>query len=78
MVSPLLPQHIISKCSNSCVPGEFKKTAEGQHTCCYECINCTENYYANNTGKTPLYIQWMSFTCTIHLHVHLPCKSASD
>ncbi|XP_038566242.1 G-protein coupled receptor family C group 6 member A [Micropterus salmoides] len=40
---------IISKCSKSCVPGEFKKTAEGQHTCCYECINCTENYYSNNT-----------------------------
>ncbi|XP_044062485.1 G-protein coupled receptor family C group 6 member A [Siniperca chuatsi] len=42
-------KHIISKCSNSCIPGEFKKTAEGQHTCCYECINCTENYYSNNT-----------------------------
>uniref|UniRef100_A0A4W6BZB8 G-protein coupled receptor family C group 6 member A n=1 Tax=Lates calcarifer TaxID=8187 RepID=A0A4W6BZB8_LATCA len=42
-------KNIISKCSNSCVPGEFKKTAEGQHTCCYECINCTENYYSNKT-----------------------------
>ncbi|XP_070768754.1 G-protein coupled receptor family C group 6 member A [Enoplosus armatus] len=42
-------KHIISKCSNSCDPGEFKKTAEGQHTCCYECINCTENYYSNDT-----------------------------
>ncbi|XP_070823099.1 G-protein coupled receptor family C group 6 member A [Chaetodon trifascialis] len=42
-------KHIISKCSNSCIPGEFKKTAEGQHTCCYECIKCTENYYTNNT-----------------------------
>ncbi|XP_029308430.1 G-protein coupled receptor family C group 6 member A [Cottoperca gobio] len=42
-------KHIISKCSNSCVPGEFKKIAEGQHTCCYECINCTANYYTNNT-----------------------------
>ncbi|XP_057691317.1 G-protein coupled receptor family C group 6 member A [Corythoichthys intestinalis] len=42
-------QHIISKCSNSCMPGEFKKTSEGQHTCCYECINCTENYYSNDT-----------------------------
>ncbi|KAM3873581.1 G-protein coupled receptor family C group 6 member A [Diretmus argenteus] len=40
---------IISKCSNSCVPGEFKKTADGQHTCCYECINCMENYYSNDT-----------------------------
>ncbi|XP_047453756.1 G-protein coupled receptor family C group 6 member A [Mugil cephalus] len=42
-------RHIVSKCSNSCVPGEFKKTVEGQHTCCYECINCTENYYSNDT-----------------------------
>ncbi|KAK2815413.1 hypothetical protein Q5P01_025880 [Channa striata] len=42
-------KNIISKCSKSCVPGEFKKTAEGQHTCCYECINCTENYYSNKT-----------------------------
>ncbi|KAK2910715.1 hypothetical protein Q8A73_008430 [Channa argus] len=42
-------KNITSKCSKSCVPGEFKKTAEGQHTCCYECINCTENYYSNKT-----------------------------
>ncbi|KAM9797920.1 G-protein coupled receptor family C group 6 member A [Neosynchiropus ocellatus] len=42
-------KHIISRCSNSCIPGEFKKTAEGQHTCCYECINCTENHYTNRT-----------------------------
>ncbi|KAM9852469.1 G-protein coupled receptor family C group 6 member A [Aulostomus maculatus] len=42
-------RHISSRCSNSCVPGEFKKTAEGQHTCCYACINCTENYYSNGT-----------------------------
>uniref|UniRef100_A0A4W5QD54 G-protein coupled receptor family C group 6 member A n=1 Tax=Hucho hucho TaxID=62062 RepID=A0A4W5QD54_9TELE len=33
----------------SCEPGKFKKTAEGQHTCCYKCINCTENHYSNNT-----------------------------
>ncbi|XP_077383314.1 G-protein coupled receptor family C group 6 member A [Festucalex cinctus] len=42
-------KHIISKCSNSCMPGEFKKTSEGQHTCCYDCMNCTENYYSNDT-----------------------------
>lgn len=47
-------QHIVSKCSVSCEPGEFKKTVRGQHICCYECINCTENYYSNGTGKTPL------------------------
>ncbi|XP_054638980.1 G-protein coupled receptor family C group 6 member A [Dunckerocampus dactyliophorus] len=42
-------QQIVSRCSNSCMPGEFKKTAEGEHTCCYECINCTENYFSNDT-----------------------------
>lgn len=59
MASPCLPQDIISKCSNSCIPGEFKKTTEGQHTCCYECMNCTENYFSNSTGKTPVCMQWM-------------------
>ncbi|CAB1334161.1 unnamed protein product [Coregonus sp. 'balchen'] len=40
---------VVSVCSASCEPGMFKKTAEGQHTCCYECINCTENHFTNNT-----------------------------
>ncbi|CAB1334162.1 unnamed protein product [Coregonus sp. 'balchen'] len=44
-----IPQDVVSVCSASCEPGKFKKTAEGQHTCCYECINCTENNYTNNT-----------------------------
>ncbi|KAM6893379.1 G-protein coupled receptor family C group 6 member A [Xenentodon cancila] len=44
-----LLQNVISRCSKNCVPGEFKKTAESQHTCCYECINCTENYFSNST-----------------------------
>nr|XP_055067893.1 G-protein coupled receptor family C group 6 member A-like isoform X1 [Misgurnus anguillicaudatus] len=48
-------ENVISKCSNSCQPGEFKKTAEGQHTCCYECINCSINYYSNNTDMVECY-----------------------
>ncbi|XP_065154405.1 G-protein coupled receptor family C group 6 member A-like [Paramisgurnus dabryanus] len=48
-------ENVISKCSSSCQPGEFKKTAEGQHTCCYECINCSENYYSNNTDMVQCY-----------------------
>ncbi|KAJ0066245.1 hypothetical protein NL108_004151 [Boleophthalmus pectinirostris] len=49
-VNPLTAlKDIVSRCSNSCTPGQFKKSAEGQHTCCYECINCTENYYSNST-----------------------------
>ncbi|XP_066558865.1 G-protein coupled receptor family C group 6 member A-like [Amia ocellicauda] len=40
---------VISKCSESCKPGQFKKTSEGQHTCCYQCTNCTDNHYSNDT-----------------------------
>ncbi|KAK7886634.1 hypothetical protein WMY93_026255 [Mugilogobius chulae] len=48
--NPLMAlKNIVSRCSNSCAPGQFKKSAEGQHTCCYDCINCTENYYSNST-----------------------------
>ncbi|XP_053183626.1 G-protein coupled receptor family C group 6 member A [Scomber japonicus] len=40
---------VTSKCSKSCNLGQSKKTAEGQHTCCYQCINCTKNHYSNET-----------------------------
>ncbi|KAK2902864.1 hypothetical protein QQF64_010271 [Cirrhinus molitorella] len=42
-------ENVVSKCSNTCQPGQYKKTAEGQHTCCYECLACTENHYSNHT-----------------------------
>ncbi|XP_067255024.1 G-protein coupled receptor family C group 6 member A [Chanodichthys erythropterus] len=42
-------ENVVSKCSDSCRPGEYKKTAEGQHTCCYECLACAENQYSNHT-----------------------------
>ncbi|XP_026139660.1 G-protein coupled receptor family C group 6 member A [Carassius auratus] len=42
-------ENVLSKCSDSCQPGEYKKTAEGQHTCCYECLACAENQYSNHT-----------------------------
>ncbi|CAL8287298.1 unnamed protein product [Merluccius merluccius] len=42
---------IVSKCSDTCKPGQSKKVALGQHTCCYECINCTENYFSNDTDS---------------------------
>ncbi|XP_062394193.1 G-protein coupled receptor family C group 6 member A [Sardina pilchardus] len=44
-----LLKDVVSKCSNSCEPGEMKKSVEGQHTCCYECINCTADHYSNDT-----------------------------
>jgi len=40
---------VVSTCSNSCEPGEVKKTVEGQHICCYECVNCPPNHYSNLT-----------------------------
>ncbi|KAM4772590.1 G-protein coupled receptor family C group 6 member A [Rhinophrynus dorsalis] len=38
---------IQSKCSDECKPGQMKKTSASQHTCCYECVACTENHYTN-------------------------------
>ncbi|XP_006879070.1 PREDICTED: G-protein coupled receptor family C group 6 member A isoform X1 [Elephantulus edwardii] len=40
---------IESKCSKECSPGQMKKTTKSQHTCCYECVNCPENHYTNQT-----------------------------
>ncbi|XP_011790460.1 PREDICTED: G-protein coupled receptor family C group 6 member A isoform X3 [Colobus angolensis palliatus] len=40
---------IQSKCSKECSPGQMKKTTRSQHICCYECENCPENHYSNQT-----------------------------
>ncbi|XP_025238164.1 G-protein coupled receptor family C group 6 member A [Theropithecus gelada] len=42
-------KQIQSKCSKECSPGQMKKTTRSQHICCYECENCPENYYSNQT-----------------------------
>ncbi|XP_077015419.1 G-protein coupled receptor family C group 6 member A isoform X2 [Tamandua tetradactyla] len=42
-------EQIQSKCSKECSPGQMKKTTRSQHTCCYECVNCPENHYSNQT-----------------------------
>ncbi|XP_054424882.1 G-protein coupled receptor family C group 6 member A isoform X2 [Pteronotus mesoamericanus] len=42
-------EQIQSKCSKECSPGQMKKTTKSQHTCCYECVNCPENHYTNQT-----------------------------
>ncbi|KAG7469956.1 hypothetical protein MATL_G00134210 [Megalops atlanticus] len=42
-------QQVESKCAPTCQPGQVKTTAEGQHTCCYSCVNCTENHFSNGT-----------------------------
>nr|XP_044613410.1 G-protein coupled receptor family C group 6 member A isoform X3 [Equus asinus] len=40
---------IQSKCSKECSPGQMKKTTKSQHICCYECVDCPENHYSNQT-----------------------------
>ncbi|XP_076838246.1 G-protein coupled receptor family C group 6 member A isoform X2 [Brachyhypopomus gauderio] len=47
--------NITSRCSDSCEPGQFKKTTEGHHTCCYECSDCAENQYSNSTDMDQCY-----------------------
>ncbi|EPY74564.1 G-protein coupled receptor family C group 6 member A isoform 1 [Camelus ferus] len=42
-------KQIRSKCSTECSPGQMKKTTKSQHICCYECVNCPENHYSNQT-----------------------------
>ncbi|XP_030659194.1 G-protein coupled receptor family C group 6 member A isoform X3 [Nomascus leucogenys] len=42
-------KQIQSKCSKECSPEQMKKTTRSQHICCYECENCPENHYSNQT-----------------------------
>uniref|UniRef100_A0A8C0Q1B8 G-protein coupled receptor family C group 6 member A n=2 Tax=Canis lupus familiaris TaxID=9615 RepID=A0A8C0Q1B8_CANLF len=42
-------EQIRSKCSKECSPGQMKKTTRSQHICCYECVDCPENHYSNQT-----------------------------
>uniref|UniRef100_UPI00398E6D70 G-protein coupled receptor family C group 6 member A-like n=1 Tax=Pristiophorus japonicus TaxID=55135 RepID=UPI00398E6D70 len=35
-----------SICSNHCQPGQIKLSSEGQHTCCYDCVNCSLNTFS--------------------------------
>ncbi|XP_008565975.1 PREDICTED: G-protein coupled receptor family C group 6 member A isoform X3 [Galeopterus variegatus] len=42
-------KQIQSKCSKECSPGQMKKSTRSQHICCYECVNCPENHYSNQT-----------------------------
>uniref|UniRef100_A0AAY4AJA6 G-protein coupled receptor family C group 6 member A n=1 Tax=Denticeps clupeoides TaxID=299321 RepID=A0AAY4AJA6_9TELE len=44
---------VISKCSNSCAPGQFKKSAEGQHICCYDCVSCPQNQSHTTSQEDP-------------------------
>ncbi|XP_074844905.1 G-protein coupled receptor family C group 6 member A isoform X2 [Carettochelys insculpta] len=42
-------EKVSSTCSQKCRPGQMKKVSASPHTCCYECVNCPEDYYTNQT-----------------------------
>ncbi|XP_069742881.1 G-protein coupled receptor family C group 6 member A isoform X2 [Narcine bancroftii] len=48
-------KNVISKCSNSCQHGQLKLSSEGQHTCCYDCVNCSSNMFSNITDAQQCY-----------------------
>ncbi|KAM3937006.1 vomeronasal type-2 receptor 26-like [Leptodactylus fuscus] len=39
----------ISRCSEPCLPGSRKKARETIHTCCYDCVPCSEGEISNVT-----------------------------
>ncbi|CAJ0934244.1 unnamed protein product [Ranitomeya imitator] len=39
----------VSRCSDHCSPGSWKKVKPTIHTCCYDCIPCSEGEISNIT-----------------------------
>ncbi|XP_077306961.1 vomeronasal type-2 receptor 26-like [Lithobates pipiens] len=37
----------VSRCSDSCIPGNRKKFGSSIHKCCYECVSCPEGEISN-------------------------------
>ncbi|XP_078398347.1 G-protein coupled receptor family C group 6 member A [Cetorhinus maximus] len=46
---------ITSNCSNQCQPGQIKLSPESQHTCCYNCANCSSNTYSETSDALQCY-----------------------
>ncbi|XP_072136902.1 G-protein coupled receptor family C group 6 member A-like [Mobula birostris] len=42
-------ENVKSICSSPCQPGQLRLSSESQHTCCYNCKNCSDNTYSNTT-----------------------------
>uniref|UniRef100_A0A3B4UAX0 G-protein coupled receptor family C group 6 member A n=1 Tax=Seriola dumerili TaxID=41447 RepID=A0A3B4UAX0_SERDU len=41
---------VVSRCSESCRPGQMKQSIPGMPVCCYECQPCPENYFSNTNS----------------------------
>ncbi|KFW09257.1 Extracellular calcium-sensing receptor, partial [Eurypyga helias] len=38
-----------SNCSRDCLPGTRKGIIEGEPTCCFECVDCPDGEYSDET-----------------------------
>ncbi|XP_072005658.1 vomeronasal type-2 receptor 26-like [Engystomops pustulosus] len=41
----------VSRCSEICLPGSRKKPRETIHTCCYDCVPCSDGEFSNITDS---------------------------
>ncbi|XP_056261067.1 G-protein coupled receptor family C group 6 member A-like isoform X1 [Seriola aureovittata] len=46
---------VVSRCSESCRPGQRKQLMQGMPVCCYECQPCPENYFSNSSNSPQCY-----------------------
>ncbi|XP_056408585.1 vomeronasal type-2 receptor 26-like [Hyla sarda] len=44
-------QILVSRCSDPCLPGSRKKARKSIHTCCYDCVPCSEGEISNITDS---------------------------
>ncbi|XP_069832160.1 vomeronasal type-2 receptor 26-like [Dendropsophus ebraccatus] len=50
--SCIFPQIPVSRCSDHCLPGSWKKARPTSiHTCCYDCVPCSEGEMSNTTDS---------------------------
>ncbi|KAJ1079818.1 hypothetical protein NDU88_000051 [Pleurodeles waltl] len=53
----------VSVCSASCLEGYRKAAREGQASCCYDCVPCSEQEISNHTGVQYLYLSQEGVQC---------------
>ncbi|XP_056407485.1 vomeronasal type-2 receptor 26-like [Hyla sarda] len=62
MVKCLIEQIPVSRCSDPCLPGSWKKARPTINTCCYDCVPCSEGEISNITDSEICHIcpmdQW--------------------